>query len=170
MMSVQESFDAVAQSDDFKRWHDKNKSSFLCSLFKIKDQDKETGYQVDFYSKGSETISSFVIENGKAKLALEDAKVFKKDEDEVEELNLADIKVSEHDAIKNVEQIRKKKYAQEKFIKHIIILQHKKVPIWNISAITVSLNVLNAKIDAKTGKVIQESLQSLFSFRKDQEK
>lgn len=50
--------------------------------------------------------------------------------------------------------------------KKIFILQQKESPIWNITYLTQSLNILNMKINAETGQIIEEKIESAMNFQK----
>ena len=87
-----------------------------------------------------------------------------KEEDVViEELKLDKLKISLKDALSKIE----KKYPKDAPNKVIIILQFVKVPVWNISFLTSSFNLLNVNIDAEKGNIIKESIKPLFeNFKK----
>jgi uncharacterized protein YpmB len=55
---------------------------------------------------------------------------------------------------------------QEIPTKKIFILQQKESPIWNITYLTQSLNILNMKINAETGQIIEEKIESAMNFQK----
>jgi hypothetical protein len=50
--------------------------------------------------------------------------------------------------------------------KKIFILQQKESPIWNITYLTQSLNILNMKINAETGQIMEEKIESAMNFQK----
>mgnify|MGYP001566327297 CR=1 FL=1 len=125
--------------------------------------------QVDFYNTKKDAISSFVIEDNVAALRQENAEVLKKPGEVVQQLHLDKVTIQEHEALDKVEEIHQQKYSKEKIIKFIIILQCKEQPRWNISAITHSLNILNVKIDAGNGKMIEESMTNLLAFAQRQD-
>mgnify|MGYP006434371207 CR=1 FL=1 len=50
--------------------------------------------------------------------------------------------------------------------KKIFILQQKESPIWNITYLTQSLIILNMKINAETGQIMEEKIESAMNFQK----
>jgi hypothetical protein len=64
----------------------------------------------------------------------------------------------------------KEKHPSETPNKTVMILQHSKdykKCIWNITMMTEALNIFNVKLDASTGKVMESSLKSAMSLRKE---
>lgn len=153
---------------DFKLMVDKiknsklfNKDLYLCSCFSINEQ-----WQFDFYNKKTKRITSFVIEDNKPKILVENQKPFQKTPEDLKELNLSEVKISLKYALIKIDDIKKQKAPSGSISKKIMILQTQKQPIWNITYITSAFNVLNVKISAIDGKIISESFQSALSFKK----
>ena len=168
MMSLQQNLALVEHSPDFIAWKEKHRDSFLCSFFRIRDGKNDDLLQVDFYNAHDDTMSSFVIEHGVATLRHDNAEVLKKEGEVIQHLNLDHVTIEEHEALEKVEALCLRTYGQEKIIKFIIILQHKEQPRWNISVLTHSLHLLNVKLDAQTGNIIEESFTHLLAFAQRQ--
>ena len=57
------------------------------------------------------------------------------------------------------------KIPEEIVTQQILILQQYKAPLWNITYITSGFNILNVKVNASTGEIVNETLTGLFSLR-----
>ena len=154
-MSFKEDVEKIMNSEVFKNL---NKKLYLCSCFAIDDD-----WQYDFYDKKDKKITSFKVED-EIRLVVEESKVFQKEQVELEKLDLDHVKIKLEEALLKIEKIKKEK-CNEGINKKIMILQHIKVPLWNISLLTSSLNILNVKINAVSGEIISEKFESLLSFR-----
>ncbi len=153
----------------YKDWKCTHQKSYLCSFFKIFDEDKDTNiednWQVDLYDKNTDEITSFVIAQCIATKLEQSSKVFKEKHKIVEKLSLDKVSVNIIDALRIVEEAREKEYSDHHPTKKILILQQQAIPLWNISYITSSLQLLNFKINATTGEIISHGSQSVLSFR-----
>lgn len=158
LTKIKESYKKILHSKDFKH------KGFLCGAFLISDIEniENTPWQIDFYNKDTDTMISYTVE-GEIK-ASEDSKVFKEENSQIEELNLEDIKVDFDNLKQELNKILKNR--KEEPVKISIILQKIKVPIWNLIYITKKFNLLNIKIDATSGTVLEEKIVSLLSFEK----
>ncbi len=119
-------------------------------------------WQIDFYDKDSDKITSYLMES-KIKVN-ENSEAFKKPETKIEILDIKEIKTSLNEAYKKAQKISELK--MEKPTKIIVTLQQQKKPVWNISFITERFNILNIRINAGTGRVMEEKLVSMLSFKK----
>src|SRR3989338_606310 len=124
LTKLKESYERLIKSKEFEH------KGFLCGAFLICDIEEldKTSWQLDFYNKEKDTITSYTMD--KTIEVKEDAAVFKEEKTEVEELDIKQIKI-------NFENIKKKlqhtlETKNETPVKITIIVQHQKVPIWNI--------------------------------------
>lgn len=146
----------IISSDIFKGL---KKDLYLCGCFAIDDE-----WQYDFYDKKSKRITSFKVDD-KVRLLEEESKIFQKEKVDLEKLDLSGVKIDFPEALLKVDEIKKKKADAEAINKKIIILQCVKIPLWNISYLTSSFNILNVKINATNGEIISERFESLLNFR-----
>lgn len=100
----------------------------------------------------------------KVRILNTDSKVFKKEGLKVDKLNLDEIKITLKEALDIVSNLKNEKYKNEKPNKIIVILQKIKKPLWNITYLTAAFNILNVKIDAKSGRIIEEKIMPALSF------
>ena len=119
-------------------------------------------WQIHFYEKDSDKMVTYVV--GEKIIFLGESDIFKEKNEEVEELNLDKIKIDLDSVIKKCEFLLKNH--NEIATKIIIILQNHKVPIWNITYVTERFNMVNIKINAENGELIDDNVISLLSFGK----
>lgn len=148
--------ESVEASEEFKEIKDK---VYLCSLFSIMEKDKGE-WQVDYYSYKEDKIISFVVND---KVNREESKIFKEKESKVEKLEIGMVKIDLKEAFKTADKMHKEKYNNETVNKKIVILQVVKKPIWNLTYLTASFNIINFKIDAVSGNIISDNISSALS-------
>ena len=157
----------LEESKDFKDWHKNNKNTFFSYAFKI-PQEMPDQWQIGFYNKNKDKITTFVINDSSISIRPEE-EIFKKEETKINEIELKKVKLTFDDAINKADEFQSKSYPKDKSIKTIAILQNidKYGTIWNITYVTESFKTLNMKIDASNGKVLEHNISSVFSFRKE---
>jgi len=149
----------VQKSREYQKIVKEEPDIYLASAFTMKKGE----WQLDFYSKKKKTLTSFRKENSRLKVA--EDKLFQQKETAPEPLELEEARISLTEALEKTRNELKKSSAGEEQ-KHIIILQKKDNKIiWNITVLTTSFKVLNIKIDAATGNILSESVESLLNFR-----
>ena len=151
-----EAITKVLNSEIFKKWHT---DEYLVSYFLMADTES-----VDFFSKKNKKITSFNISD---KIEMKTDDIFQKEPRDIEELKIDEVIIKLEQATKIINEVKSKKVPAEQINKEIIILQQQKVPIWNLTLITSALNFLNVKINAITGEIIEENLESLMKLRKN---
>lgn len=166
-MDLKPALKRLEQSQDFRKWHNRHKNTYFSYAFKIL-QEMPNEWQLGFYDKKKDKITTFVISNEGIKVRLEE-KVFKKEDMDVNEVKLDKIKLTFDNAITKANEFQQKNFPKDKSIKTIAILQNidKLGNVWNITYITEAFNTLNMKIDASNGKVLEHNIASVFSFRKE---
>lgn len=154
----------VESSKEFKDYKKDHKNAYLCSIFMTESQT-----QLSFYSKKTKLVTSFKIKNNKVLLIGKDEKIFQKEKKDLEELHLDKIKVDSTKAEELVNNLLKEKYPDETPKKEIIILQiiNSKV-VWNITKITSTFNIINIKIDASSGDILEDKMESVLNFKQKQ--
>ncbi|MBU1204841.1 MAG: hypothetical protein KKE93_02955 [Nanoarchaeota archaeon] len=154
----------LKNSSEFRKWISKNKKSYLTYAFTMIENSEKSEWQIGYYDKSLDKVTVFTINNNIEINPEQD--VFKKPGTAVKKINLKDVKFGLDKVLKKTQNIKEKKYSKELVTKTIAILQNIDLgQLWNITLITSSLNTINIKIDAKTGKTIKHELVSLFQFR-----
>ncbi|MDP7141561.1 MAG: hypothetical protein QF362_00685 [Candidatus Woesearchaeota archaeon] len=161
-MKPEEIYEKLEKSSEFKEWKKDNKGCFLSYMFKVTPGDED--WQVGFYDKGKDSITTFKFVNDKVEI-IEDQKVFKKEESNVNKLELNDVKVELEEALKTANKVRSEKYKVD-YSKIIVLLQRLDVgQIWNITYITNTLSTLNIKLSCDSGDVLSEELIPLTNYK-----
>ena len=151
----------------FKRWHNKNKNTYLSYAFKIPQEMGLNDWQIGFYNKNKDKITTFVMVGGNVEIKPEE-EIFKKEDMHVNQIELDKLKITLDYAIAKANEFQQKNFPKDKSVKTIAILQNLSDlgNIWNITYLTEALNTLNMKIDASSGKILEHNLSSIFSFRR----
>ena len=167
-MKLQDVLERVESSKVYDYWKKENASSYLCSFFKIEEEEDKDWWQIDFYNPKHDTITSFVTEK-EVHLAGKDSKIFKKENKVVDPLHLDEVTIDVTKAIAIAKKLLTDKYKGEIATKKIIILQHVISTIWNISFITGGLKLINIKIDATSGDIVEDSIKNILDFKDQSE-
>ena len=167
-MDLKPSLKKLEESNDFKKWHQKNKNTYLSYVFKIPQEMSSEEWQFGFYNKKKDKITTFIISGNDIKSRPEE-EIFKKEDMKVEGIQLDKVKLAFDSAIGKADEFQQKNFPKDKSVKTIAILQNmpKLGNVWNITYVTEAFNTLNMKIDAATGKILEHKLSSIFSFRKE---
>lgn len=167
-MDVKLTLKKLEESQDFKKWKQKNKDTYFSYAFKIPQEMNSSDWQIGFYDTKKDKITTFVVIGDNVKIRPEE-EIFKKEEMKVNEIQLEKVKLRFDNALTKANEFQQKNFPKDKSIKTIAILQNIAVlgNIWNITYITEAFNTLNIKINATSGKVLEHNLSSVFSFRKE---
>ena len=104
-------------------------------------------------------MATFIV--GKDVKFTKDQKIFSTSK-KIDEIDLKDVKFP----FENVVKLVMPKYKDKRFVKEIIIIQSLNSKLlWNVSLVTSDFNLINIKIDAKTGEIIEETSSSLLQFK-----
>lgn len=154
----------VETSNIFKEFKKENPEVFLAHAFTI-IHNLQGDWQLGYYSKTKDKVVVFEI--GKQITRSPEEEVFKKPEDRVKPLNMKNVSITLEDAIEIAEKLVKEKYSAEIVSKIIAILQNLGTEIFNLTLITQTFNIINVRIDSKTGKILSEARQSIMGLRKE---
>lgn len=150
----------VQKSSEYRDWFTKNSSGYLCSIFCL--EKEEDDWQLDFYSPKSKLITNFSIKN--ENIVYSTDKVFSKTKQKINELKIENVKVDLDKVMDKINVLMSDKYKGETPQKQIFILQNYKGLVWNITFIMTSFNILNVKINAVNGRIMDDKMSSVFSF------
>jgi len=181
-MALKDIIKKVEKNKSFKSFIKANPDYYLAHCFSMIDEgkkDKEekakgkgTGakkqavkWELGYYSLKTDKIVVFETEPKINMRPEEDA--FKK-EGIIKKLDIAKVKISISKALKVCDELVDKKYPNRSITKKIIILQNLDKQIYNITLVTLSFDILNIRIDAITGEVLSDNIQSIMTLgRKD---
>jgi hypothetical protein len=159
--------DAIKKTEEtktYKDWAKKNKDYCLVHAFTMLDeQDKKYNWQLGYYSKEKDKL--VVIETEPEIKIGSEEDVFKK-EGVVNQLDFKKVKVSVQKAMTICDELLQKKYSAQTITKRIILLQKIEKEIYNLTLVTRAFGIINIKIDAVTGEVISDNIQSIMGLGK----
>ncbi len=158
MNEVKEAVSAVKSSSAYKEWLKDNPDSYLACL--ILTLQSEKGWEVSFYSKSKNKMTTFSVDP--VAVIDKDAEVFKKDETEVEELELDRLFFAFDQVQVAIDRVIEELVKNDRVVKEILVLQKIKYNMWNIICITEKMTLVNIRIDAVTGKVLKKEATSAF--------
>ena len=159
MNEVKEAVSAVKSSDIYKGWIKENSGSYLACL--ILTLQSEKGWEVSFYSKSKNRMTTFSVDP--VAVIDKDAEVFKKDETEVEELELERVFFTFDQVQEVVDKAIEEMVKNDRVVKEILVLQKIKRNMWNIICITEKMTLVNIRIDAVTGNILKKEATNAFS-------
>ena len=167
-MDLKPALKKLEESPSFRKWKQKNKSTYFSYAFKIPQEMGSDDWQLGFYNKKKDKITTFTIAKGNVSIRAEE-EIFKKERTKVNEIEIGKVKFTFTNALDKANEFQQKNFPKDRSIKTIAILQniHGLGNIWNITYVTEAFNTLNMKIDASNGKVLEHNLASVFSFRKE---
>lgn len=149
--SIKELIKELKNSKEFKKFQNKNPSAYLCNICYLDNK-----WQPDYYEPEKDKITSFTKQDDE--FISQESEIFRNEKTKIDELNLNEIKID----LDKAEEIMKSKFKEEPSQK-IIVLLKEKIPIWNITYLNLRLEIINVKIDATSGKIIDEKVESAWN-------
>ena len=147
MLEFKQALSKLQSSEIFRDYQKKNPGSYLTNSLYLNE------WQINYFSLKTNVITSFIIESKVSKKTLEAGnKKFPK-------LNSAKIIVDINAAL-NTSKIQ-----SSEGMTIIIIQTENSIPVWNISVPTPSLKVINVKVSAESGEILERSEKSIIETR-----
>ena len=161
---LKKEIEEIKKSKEFIEYKDKNEESYLSSCFLFYEDSENALWQFNFYNPKEDNMTIFMHEKEIEVKGPE--KIAREKESKVEELDIKRVKLSFDKALEKINKLRDKKYKNEIPDKTIVVLQslNKKV-VWNISFLTQQSNLLNFKVNASSGKILEHKLNSVMEFK-----
>lgn len=157
LTKLKEQLKKLTGSKEFKE------SGYLCSAFVMctpNDINKQN-WQFDFYDPKKDKITSYHVEPEIKKINLEQD-VFKEEKAKVNELKIEKNFI----VFKRIYELAIQTLKQENETpnKIIILLQQLEQPTWNLTFVTDSFKLVNIKIDAVSGKILENKKIDLLNW------
>ena len=160
-MILKQTIKRVEASKAYKSFIKKHPHYYLAHCFAmLVEGEREYKWELGYYSEKTDKMVVFETEP-KIKMRPEE-EAFKKT-GTIKGLELSEVKISAGKALEICDKLVKHKYPKQVITKRIIILQHLDKQVFNITLVTQSFNILNIKVDAATGEVLHENIQSIMS-------
>jgi len=78
---------------------------------------------------------------------------------------MENVKISLNDAVQTAQALQKQKYPGDMVSKKIMVLQTlNNIPTYNMTLITMTFKMINIRVDAATGNVLEEKMQPIMDF------
>lgn len=124
--------------------------------------------QVGFLSENLETLQIFYFKNKENHTQIvfsEEKNVTINEEKNEQKIDLDNIKISYSKTKELFKEFLKKNYQKTKLLKIFYILQNSSQGIiWNITGLCADFDVLNVKICARTGNILEYSKEQMFYY------
>jgi hypothetical protein len=168
-MDVFEAIKHIEKSKEYSSWKKDYKKAYLAHCFKMNDKANENSWQIGYFNPDTHLISVFVLQD-KTITRTPDAEVFKEQEKLVAELNLAEVKINENEAMDKGMEILNEEYTGVGIFKSFMILQSLENvgQVWNITFVTQQFKTVNVKIDANSGVCVSHKEVSLIKQEKEE--
>ncbi len=164
--NIKDAVATIKEKEKFIKYKEENPESYLTSAFSMVEYERmdDAFWQLDFYSPKTKKITSFVLHE---KIEVkEEQDIFQKEKNDLMALDLKSIKINFREAIDTINEFIDNKYSGESPSKIIVILQATdNKPVWNITYLTKSFNILNIKLNAEDGTIIADKLESVLKFK-----
>tara|TARA_Y100000310_G_scaffold344775_1_gene459430 strand:- start:13291 stop:13785 length:495 start_codon:yes stop_codon:yes gene_type:complete len=158
---LKNSIKKIEESKEFKSYKSKFPDSYLTAGFMIYDKLDNAKWQIDFYNPNDKRVTPFELDNG---IKIYDSGEVLSKSKQISKLRLTKVKINFEELMKICNKIKKKHGETEN--KTIVILQVlNDKEVWNLTYLTNSFNILNIKVDANKGDVIETKRESLMGFK-----
>lgn len=158
-MDIIKEYTKLIEFELFKEFISLNNKFYLVHIYTMSGKDAAAGLEFGFYNEDTDKIVVF-----------ETSPLRKRDEEEafkegktINLLDLSNVKISLEQALEIAERARNEKYPSEIIYKSIMILQNIGRQVWNITLISMSFNIINIRVDAETGEVLQINIHSIMN-------
>lgn len=158
-MILKETIKRIEKDKKYKDWKKNHPDFYLAHAFTMLDEkEKKYRWEMGFYNPKTDMLT--VVETDPAVAIRPEEEVFKKD-GKVSPLDMKKISVSVAKAMQICDDVVKEKYSAHVVTKRIILLQNIDRQIYNITLVTLSFHLLNLRIDAETGEIVSQNMQSI---------
>ena len=160
--NVKDAYSFLINSSLFVDFCESEKNYYFVHAFRTRAANDDSGWEFGFYSKKKDKIVVFEINPLKRR---EPEDVFKA-EKTIIPLDLDVVKIDFLDASISAKSLLDDIYSAELIIKEIVLLQNTDSEVWNFTFITKAFNVINVKINAVSGSVVNHKKYGLFDLGK----
>lgn len=160
-MDIKSALEKLKSSDEYEAWKASHKDAYLTHVFAMLSKD-EALWQVGYYDPEDSLIYSFEIDDN---IKMNDPETpFGPEDKVIEEIKTDDINIRFVEVMDTVSELQQEKYPSHKPVKKIVILQVLEGfgLVYNVTYVTESFKTLNIKVDAKSGKVVEDNLVEIF--------
>ncbi len=162
-MQIKEAMKRVESSAKFKEFRRQEPDAYLAHAFSMHVAGNEGEWQLGYFLPKREKLVVFrsvQIER------LPEDEAFNKGEP-IARLDMKSVKMPFEEAEAKAMATKQEAYPAEEVTKVIVILQHLDRQLYNFTLVTRTFNMINIRVDASSGEVIKQSLQSIMSLSRD---
>lgn len=155
-MDIFKQYTELKENIEFKKFIRDNNDFYLAHILV---PDNSESVEFGFFSPKKNKIVVFTtnpIKKGEEDDVFNEGKT-------ITELDMNKIKLNYEDAMQKADELIKKEHSSEQIKKKIILLQHIQEPVWNLTFVCVSLNIINIRISAQTSEIIRNDKSSLMN-------
>ncbi|MFH1133132.1 MAG: hypothetical protein V1735_01445 [Nanoarchaeota archaeon] len=160
MKTLDESYQALQASKEFTDWKPEHPDAFLCNAFTIMDEANQGLWQLGFYDKASEHMTSFAVGD---RIMVESTKdIFMEPGTVLQPLEYEKATFTAEQALAEARALQDREYAGNRPFRVVMLLQNTESRLrWNVTFITGTFNTLNMHFDAASGQTIKHELISV---------
>jgi hypothetical protein len=157
---IKEKYNDLINKEIYKEFIENNSDYYLSHMFFVYEKKNLTDEQIGFYSPKADKVVSFDLVNHKVSEP-EDAM---KKSGKIPGFKISDVNVGFSEVFNKAKKLMNEKYSQHFPKKYICILQVlNDVLVWNLTIVTNTLHMVNVRIDASSGKILEDEARSLMS-------
>ena len=160
MTDVHETVQRLEQSAAFRSFTNANPHHYLVHVFTTVS-GKAAPLELGYY--GNDKITVFKTE---PVAAMPPEDVFK-EQGTLQKLDLGLVKLGLQEALERAEKERVINYPRHPTMKVICVLQQHNMPVWNLTLVTNTLQMINMKFSALTGELISRQIQSIMNLARE---
>ncbi|MBD3310343.1 hypothetical protein GF351_03935 [Candidatus Woesearchaeota archaeon] len=166
-MRLKQALQRLEKDSTFREWEKKHKNYCLAHCFVMLDDLNKHIWQIGYYSKDKDKITTFVIQPDSIQIA-EDADVFRKPGTKIRPVDMEKVNIDIDKAIEIADTCQRENYKGNDPSKAVIILQNLDDygQVFNITFVTQTMKTLNFKISSDKGKLLKHECVELFSMDK----
>ena len=162
-MLLKKAIEILEKSKEFKDFQKENPDFYLAHAFTIIDKIQED-WQIGYYSKTKDRVVVFVV--GKEITISPEEEVFKKTKKKINGLDMNNVKIDLEKAVEKAQTLVDAEYKGEIVNKTIVIVQNLKKEQYNMTLVSLAMNIINIRVDASNGEILHHSRQSIMGLGK----
>jgi hypothetical protein len=162
-MDLMTAISVVESSEVFKVFSNEHPKRYFAHAFSMERPEDPFRWQLGYYAPDVKKLFVFKAEPVEA-LPADDAY----GEAAIKRLEMKDIKVKPDEAKRVALGLKQQRVPAEQVTKVILIIQNLDRPLYNFTLVTSTFNILNLRIDAKSGEVLSTEMRSIMSLRRDE--
>ncbi|NOZ80808.1 MAG: hypothetical protein GXP63_03985 [DPANN group archaeon] len=165
LVTLKDTHDRLQKAEVFLDFQKEHPDAYLAHAFIMADQDAWSEWQLGYYLKGKDTISTFFMDDEITQSPA--SEIFKKDKRPLGGLELDKVNFTLDKALEKARALLKKDHAGEIITKTLVILQTlEQGQVFNITFVSQAFNTINVKLATDSLDVKQVKKQSLLDMGK----